>query len=297
MIKSTVSQENQTRGTFDFPLEYYFVDRTHPRYQMPFHWHIEYELILIDSGAFTLRLDDETIEMNAGDAVLIPDGFIHGGLPHDCVYECAVFDFARFLEETTIGKRSLLKVLTETALRHHVFPTGSKPADIIQALMVELRNKKFGYELTVHGLIWQLMGSLVDETSRNPAADPHPKDWRRIDQMKKVLRRIRKDYATDLTLQDLADEANLVPKYLCRAFRDLTGRTPIEYLNYYRIECAAEKMIVTTEHITEIALACGFHDLSYFSKTFKKYKGMSARDFRNNRIARSEAEPAESNPN
>ena len=46
MIKSTVSQENQTRGTFDFPLEYYFVDRTHPRYQMPFHWHIEYELIL-----------------------------------------------------------------------------------------------------------------------------------------------------------------------------------------------------------------------------------------------------------
>lgn len=281
MHKTDVFQENQTRGTFDFPLEYYFVDKNHPRYQMPFHWHIEYELVLIRHGSFTLRLDDETIQLNEGDTVLIPDGYIHGGIAKDCVYECIVFDFSRFLQESTIAKQSLMKTMTETIFNHHLFKQGTKASAIANEIMVQMRTQPFGYELVVNGLIWQLMGSIIDKDAVT-GTNSMTKDWRRVDQIKQVLRRIRKDYAMDLKLQDLADDAKLAPKYLCRIFRSVTGRTPIEYLNYYRIECAAERLIVTSDPVTEIALGCGFNDLSYFSKTFKRYKGVSARDFRQN---------------
>ena len=98
--------------------------------------------------------------------------------------------------------------------------------------------------------------------------------------LKKTLQRIRLDYAATLTLEDLAMEAGLSPKYFCRMFRQVTGRTPVDYLNYYRIECAAEQLLTTCEPVTDIALSCGFNDLSYFVKQFRRYKGCSASIYR-----------------
>ena len=46
-MRYLASHENTTRGTSDFPLELYYVDMLHPRYEMPFHWHIECELLQI----------------------------------------------------------------------------------------------------------------------------------------------------------------------------------------------------------------------------------------------------------
>lgn len=78
-----------------------------------------------------------------------------------------------------------------------------------------------------------------------------------------------------LTLGNLAEAADMSPKYFCRFFSEMTGKTPIEYLNYYRIECAAEQLLYTDDLVTDIALNCGYNDLSYFVKTFKKYKSQT----------------------
>ena len=53
-MRYLASHENTTRGTSDFPLELYYVDMLHPRYEMPFHWHMECELLLVLQGEFTL---------------------------------------------------------------------------------------------------------------------------------------------------------------------------------------------------------------------------------------------------
>ena len=53
-MKFLASHESSTRGTFDFPIELYYVDKMHPRYEMPFHWHMEFELMLVLSGEFSL---------------------------------------------------------------------------------------------------------------------------------------------------------------------------------------------------------------------------------------------------
>jgi len=62
-------------------------------------------------------------------------------------------------------------------------------------------------------------------------------------------------------------------------FRSLTGRTPIDYLNYYRIECASEMLSTKDITIREVAISCGFNDESYFIKTFNKYKGITPKQF------------------
>ena len=96
----------------------------------------------------------------------------------------------------------------------------------------------------------------------------------------KVLTKIRNDYSKPLTLDDLAEEAQLNKQYFCRAFRQATGKTPIDYLNYYRIECAAEQLSLSYVSITEIALSCGFNDLSYFNRLFKRSKGVTPSNYR-----------------
>ena len=55
-MKFLASHESSTRGTFDFPIELYYVDKMHPRYEMPFHWHMEFELMLVLSGEFSLLI-------------------------------------------------------------------------------------------------------------------------------------------------------------------------------------------------------------------------------------------------
>lgn len=60
-MKFLASHESSTRGTFDFPIELYYVDKMHPRYEMPFHWHMEFELMLVLSGEFSLLIDPKEL--------------------------------------------------------------------------------------------------------------------------------------------------------------------------------------------------------------------------------------------
>lgn len=85
-------REDRIHGTADFPFAFYHIEEGHPRYEMPFHWHREVEIIRILAGTFSCCLDDETILLKTGDILFVNPGVIHSGTPSSCVYECAVFD-------------------------------------------------------------------------------------------------------------------------------------------------------------------------------------------------------------
>ena len=68
-------------------------------------------------------------------------------------------------------------------------------------------------------------------------------------------------------------------KYFCRFFKEFTNITPIDYINRLRIENAAHSLLEAGFTVTEAALDNGFNDISYFSKIFKKYKGVSPKRY------------------
>lgn len=59
--------ENKSRGTFGFPIQLYYVDSSHPQYEMPFHWHMECELILVLGGKFHLSITDIALSCGFND--------------------------------------------------------------------------------------------------------------------------------------------------------------------------------------------------------------------------------------
>lgn len=69
----------QRRGSLDFPVEYRYVTCHQPRYHMPYHWHIEYEILRVLSGKIQLTPKEKTILAEAGDLLFISDGIVHDG--------------------------------------------------------------------------------------------------------------------------------------------------------------------------------------------------------------------------
>lgn len=269
--------ENKKRGTFDFPIELYYVDKNSPRYHMPLHWHLEYELILVQQGTLDLSIDGNVVELNGGDCAWIGDGVVHGGIPHNCIYECICFDLGTLLHDTPVCSRSAAEFLSDKSGFTTVFKKDSDCMMLADKLFECMETEQHGYEWTTVGLMWQLMGKMLSLKEQNEYLN---KDRGKINRLKNVLTYIRSNYDEEITLPELAQVAGMSPRYFCRAFSKITNKTPIEYLNYYRIEMAGEKLLMTEKTVTEIALSCGFNDLSYFSKMFSKQKGVSPTAYR-----------------
>lgn len=269
--------ENKRRGSFDFPIELYYVDENSPRYHMPLHWHLEYELITILSGSFELSLDGRSVRLQEGDCVWIGDGVVHGGTPEECIYECVVFDLGTLLHDTPVCSRSAAEFLASSNGFTTIMKKGTACASLADKIFEAMEKEQRGYEWTTVGLMWQLMGTLL---STNESHSLVIQDRSHINRLKNVLTYIRDNYSSPIELEELARVAGMSPKYFCRAFSQVTGRTPISYLNYYRIETAGERLLMTNESITDISFACGFNDASYFSKMFLKEKGITPSKFR-----------------
>lgn len=69
-------------------------------------------------------------------------------------------------------------------------------------------------------------------------------------------------------------------QYFCRFFKSVVGKTPVEYINSYRIEKATELLQTETLSISNIALNVGIDNFSYFIKQFKKYKNSTPSQYR-----------------
>ena len=271
--------ENKSRGTFGFPIQLYYVDSSHPQYEMPFHWHMECELILVLGGKFHLSINGVSHTLEKGQSVFIPSEFIHGGTPENCTYECVVFDMESFLSQSPKCIEKYNNALDSGVISEMIFEPNSAAGAMVDSLFENMEKESVAYTFTTTGLLWQLIGYIIEQKSQI-APSVQNTVYRKNKQIKKVLTKIRNDYSKQITLDDLANEAQLNKQYFCRAFKQVTGKTPIDYLNYYRIECAAEQLSLSYLSITDIALACGFNDLSYFNRLFKNYYGVTPKQLR-----------------
>ena len=98
--------------------------------------------------------------------------------------------------------------------------------------------------------------------------------------LKKAIRFISQNYNTDITLQKTADHVHLNPSYFSTLFKQSTGSSFKEYLNMVRVEESKQLLSNTENPVIDIALSVGFSDQSYFSKVFKRYTGLTPREYR-----------------
>ena len=97
-----------------------------------------------------------------------------------------------------------------------------------------------------------------------------------------VKNTISKNYMDELRLPELASMAGMSPSAFSRFFKLHTGRNISEYIIDLRLGYAARMLVDTAKSISEIGFDCGFNNLSNFNRIFKKKKGCSPSEFREN---------------
>lgn len=275
--------EIEQRGTEDFPFAFFHLEETTPRYNMAAHWHSEVEIIRVLEGEFHVTLNSKTYMAKKGDVLFVNSNTVHQGTPINCVYECIVFHMD-FLYSEAFDCHSFIKsILDSDCILNEFYPSGDShinPAlqNIFEAVHSDASTRKFRvisafyifFSMVFENQLFTL--TLGDNTFLND---------RKIITLKKVISYLRKNFDKQISLETLSEVVDKSPKYIGCFFKSMTGKTPIEYLNEYRIEKACHKLLHTDMSVTDISFSCGFSDLSYFIKTFKKITGVSPGKYRN----------------
>ena len=263
-----------------FPLAHYPVDMRHERYRMPMHWHREAELIRVREGALRLYIDDQEALARAGDLALIAEGVIHGGEPENCVYECAVFDAGALL-----GAEPCARALRGLSNRSLLLERGvlARDENLSGAVGRLFGRCTAGVEENALGITGALYACYYGLSRNREAAAldaPASRFVRKAEQLKPALEYIETHYGQPISLEALARLTGMSPKYFCRFFRTIVHRSPIDYVNYYRVECATHFLAASDMTVAEIAQRCGYNDSSFFIKQFRKYKGTTPSRYR-----------------
>lgn len=98
--------------------------------------------------------------------------------------------------------------------------------------------------------------------------------------VRQAMAYIHEHYADPLTREEIARHVGLSEDYLTACFHQELGKTPIAYLNGYRVYQAKRLLRESAQTITEIALAVGFSDSGYFTRIFKREVGLSPQAYR-----------------
>lgn len=271
--------EKKQHGTDDFPLEYYYINEQNLPNRMPFHWHKEIELIYILEGELRLYLDEQEYLATPGDLIYISEGVIHGGESSNCIYECLVFDLKPLLMNTHATRRTLRKVeLNQIQINQHFNDSFPELLQCVKQLFSSVHKKIPGWELSVLGSLFEFYGIILQNEYYQPMDYINHTNGK-LYHLKPVLEYIEANYPYPITLKTLSHIAGMSPKYFCRFFYAAIHRTPIDYLNYYRIDRACHLMETEDISISEAAYRCGFNDSNYFSRVFKKYKNYTPKQY------------------
>lgn len=279
-MKYTELYEKKQHGSVDFPIQYYHITSAHPQYEMPPHWHKEFEIVHVYKGHFRLFLNNVEYYLGQGDIALISCGTLHRGEPEDCVYDCIVFDIGMLRrQQKDVISPHILPLMNGTLTANGLLHSDNGMLYTSAAALFPTLDKKAPYyEFSVYGLLFRLFALLFEYGHISPVSR-HKRSGRQTDTILALLDWIEAHYQETITLAGLSEVSGMNEKYLCRLFKEFTDRTPIDYVNHLRIECACHEMQNGHRNITEVAFDCGFNDLSYFSRTFKKYKGITPKEF------------------
>ncbi|MBP3384654.1 MAG: helix-turn-helix domain-containing protein, partial [Firmicutes bacterium] len=98
--------------------------------------------------------------------------------------------------------------------------------------------------------------------------------------IKNVIIYIDARLSEELSLKKIAEMNGVSSTYLSTCFKQETGKNFVDYVNGKRVEQAKHMLKTTRLQIQTVAQHCGFLDVQYFAKVFKKYTGKTPREYR-----------------
>jgi AraC-like DNA-binding protein len=137
---------------------------------------------------------------------------------------------------------------------------------------------------TVTAIAWEELGiklaveAVIVDSGTTPSRAPV--SAAALARVTRAVRLIDEQPAGDLTLASLAKSARLSPYHFLRTFEDLTGATPHKYVMRARLRHAAARILLEDAKVLDIALDCGFGDVSNFNRAFRAEFGVSPRLYR-----------------
>ena len=235
---------------------------------METHWHEECEICRVLSGTLEVTIDGKTFtgkgRDGVGDIFIFNSGAVHSAIPHDCVYECVVFDLHFLLRERSLSNSFIYSLLyNQRKFVSYIPYTQEKQADledicsIVQRLFFTLRDQGAGYQLKSFGIMYYLLGLFEDKAMFEQPNEAGGDAVSRIMKMRMALSYIHRNYKQHISLSEIAELLDLQPPSVVKLFKELINKKPLEYINSYRINCAQEMLKEGRNSVTAVALECG----------------------------------------
>ena len=244
------------------------------------HWHQQLEFLFFMEGEGIIFCNSKPFKVSPGDLIVVNSNDLHRGysLSSSIHYYCIIMD-TRLLQSKFLDNCET-KYITPIEQNRVLFENkiSYNPAieSCIMALVKELENKDLGFELAVKSVVFQLLTLLFRHHATTALSEEeYQARIRNIERLNPVLQFIDNHYPEDITLEHLCSLANISRFHFCRVFKEITNKTPTEYITSLRVHHAETLLKQTDMNVTEVALASGFNNLNYFSRIFKQYKKIS----------------------
>lgn len=212
------------------------------------HWLIHY--VVSGFGQFTR--EGKTYDIGPGQMFIIPpylETYYEADSKHPWKYIWIGFTSS-----------SVPEVFSEPVISCH-------DAGAIFDEMITCSKYENGRSAYLSACIWKLVSLLLERSES------------KLDYIDKALNLMHSEYANGITIQQIANRLGLDRSYFYSLFLERVGSSPSEYLINLRLSKAAELMTIYRERPSTAAISVGYDDLYHFSKIFKKYYGVSPREY------------------
>lgn len=223
------------------------------------HYLIQY----ITSGRGIFEIGGQKKTLSAGDLFLIS--------PSQLAYYCADQEEPWEYYWVTFNGTDAQRLLLNAGLsqQYPVCHYGERPA--LKSAILDIYNCKGASvkdEANMIGRLYLFLGLLIEYGK----PQQHPLSG--LDHVQAAIKYIQYNYANDISVDDISQNAGISRSHLYRLFMKHLSMAPNEYLARFRINQACTLMRDKGLSVSEAAYSAGFHDQLYFSRIFKKYKGV-----------------------
>ena len=237
------------------------------------HWHRSIELFAVYEGALKFYLNEEIFPLGTGKFMLVNSNEIHSVDSPEPNRTIVLQIPLKTFEDYYTGEQFI-------RFTHDPLPRDGQVMKLIGDIFEACEERACGYEMKAKGLYYMLLYLLVTEYRETDVTPDMVKWHKKLNRLSLIADYIKENYASELSLEALAEIFGYSPTYLSRMFQKYAGINYKSYLQSIRVERAFQELANTEHTISETAMNNGFPNSKALAKAFQKKYGMLPSEYR-----------------